>query len=62
MPDRLRAYEMVEATTPDEIALMKQQRRIEEAQRLRRQKQAAQVASTLGQKSPPKGREASPRP
>jgi|GEM_PF-6224106 len=35
----LHAYEMVEGTTPEEAALMKQQRRIEEAQRLRRQMQ-----------------------
>ena len=40
MSQHLRAYEMVETTTPDEVGLMKQQRRIEEAQRLRRQKLA----------------------
>lgn len=38
MARNLRAYEMVEDTSPEEISLMKQQRRIEDAQRLRRER------------------------
>ena len=41
MNQTLRAFEMVEGTTPEEAAVMRQQRRIEEAQRLRRQMQQA---------------------
>lgn len=52
MPRNLRAYEMVEGTSPDEVSLMKQQRRIEEAQRLRKLKQAAAM--------PPRDKGASP--
>ena len=38
MIGQLRAYEMVEGTTSEEAGLMKQQRRIEAAQSLRRQR------------------------
>lgn len=53
MTRNLHAYEMVEDTSPDEASLMKQQRRIEEAQRLRREKQATQVAARQQQTARP---------
>ena len=46
MTETLRAFEMVEGTTLEEAAVMRQQRRIEEAQRLRRQMQMAQHRQT----------------
>ena len=41
MTKDIRSHEMVEGTDEDEAGKMKQQMRIEEAQRLRRQNQAA---------------------
>ena len=41
MTKDIRRYELVEDTSDDEAGKMKQQMRIEEAQRLRRQNQAA---------------------
>lgn len=43
MIGQLRAYEMVEGTTSEEAGLMKQQRRIEAAQSLRRQRKAGEA-------------------
>lgn len=43
MIGQLRAYEMVEGTTSEEAGLMKQQRRIEAAQSLRRQRKAGET-------------------
>lgn len=51
MPQNLRAYEMVETRSPDEISAMKQRARIEQAQRLRREKRAAEA---LREGRPPK--------
>ncbi len=41
MTKDIRSYELVEATSPEEASTMKQQMRIEEAQRIRKARQAA---------------------
>lgn len=47
MIGQLRAYEMVEGTTPEEAGLMKQQRRIEAAQSLRQRRKAGEAQGTM---------------
>lgn len=42
MPKEIRSYELVEGTTDEEAGKMKQQRRVEEAQRIRREREADQ--------------------
>ncbi|MRX50342.1 hypothetical protein GI374_07740 [Paracoccus sp. S-4012] len=47
MHQNLRAYEMVETSSPDEISAMKQRARVEHAQRLRREKKAAEALRAM---------------
>ena len=43
MTKNIRSYELVEGTTEEEAGKMKQQMRVEEAQRLRRQKELGEA-------------------
>lgn len=42
MAKEIRSYELVEGTTDEEAGKMKQQRRVEEAQRIRRERETAE--------------------
>ena len=44
MTKDIRSYELVEATSPDEASAMKQQMRVEEAQRIRKSRKLASAA------------------
>ena len=46
MTKNIRSYELVEGTTEEEAGKMKQQMRVEEAQRLRRARQADDARTT----------------